>query len=265
MKYLLKDKNCLVWTGTKSDSKFWDKLWNSADLKKEVEGRRYDFIVLPTTKKFLKSGSSVLEGGCGHGTFVYSLQKNGFKATGVDYAKSTVGKIKKAYPKLNVFCQDLRKLKFKDSSFDGYWSIGVIEHFFDGYEEIISEARRVLKKGGYLFITFPYMSPLRRIKSSLNLYPVANFKEEPEDFYQFALNHKQVIDKITSLGFTLAKTKPFDGYRGVRSDLSFLDFVLEPIDKYSKGNMFVLGLRFILGRLAQPFASHSILIVFRKD
>lgn len=43
--------------------------------------------------------------------------------------------------------QDVRKLQFADGFFDGYWSLGVIEYFWEGYNEIVNEVKRVIKPG----------------------------------------------------------------------------------------------------------------------
>jgi len=63
----------------------------------------------------------------------------------------------------------------------------VIEHFWEGYNEILKEAKRVLKPKGYLFLTFPYMSPLRKFRANLGLYRILDFnnKSKNDDFYQF--------------------------------------------------------------------------------
>ena len=67
-------------------------------------------------------------------------------------------------------CQDVRNLNFDDGFFDGYWSLGVIEHFYEGYERIIKEVNRVIKRNGFVFLTFPSLSFLRKFKSKWGLY-----------------------------------------------------------------------------------------------
>lgn len=96
----------------------------------------------------------------------------------------------------------MRDLPFHDNTFVGYWSVGVIEHFWEGYGVILKEMRRVLKPGDYLFLSFPYMSPLRRLKSKIGLYSEFNGKGK-EDFFQFALNEKLVMTDFKTIGFKL--------------------------------------------------------------
>ena len=49
--------------------------------------------------------------------------------------------------------RDLDDLPVEDESVDGYWSLGVIEHFYDGYGEILSEMHRVIKRDGFFDIS----------------------------------------------------------------------------------------------------------------
>lgn len=263
-KYFDKNQNRLIYLGQKASHSFWDNRWVVEDIKKEVTGKKYDFIVLPTTKKYLEHGSKILEGGCGHGTFVFSLNQAGYDCVGVDFAKNTIRQLKRSVPSLNVQYQDLRNLNFPNDHFDGYWSIGVIEHFYNGYDQVLKEMQRVIKPKGYLFLTFPYMSPLRVLKSKLGIYPVANFVKDPSDFYQFALNSKSVIKSVENHGFKLLQKKPFDGFRGLQSELKFLNSILGPIDELSQKSILGKALRFLIARFVQPLASHSILLVFRK-
>ena len=67
-------------------------------------------------------------------------------------------------PNLNIKFSDVKHLFLEDNSVAGYWSLGVIEHFWDGYSEISNEMLRVIKPEGFLFITHPYISSLRRLK-----------------------------------------------------------------------------------------------------
>lgn len=101
---------------------------------------------------------------------VYWLAKSGYDSYGVDYARKTVDLIHRFMPKLKATCHDVRYINFNDNFFDGYWSLGVIEYFYEGYEEIVKEAKRVIKRDGFLFLSFLSMSILRRFKARLGLY-----------------------------------------------------------------------------------------------
>jgi SAM-dependent methyltransferase len=59
--------------------------------------------------------------------------------------------------KVDVF-YDGRALNFPDASFDAVFSTEVLEHLFN-LDEILSELRRVLRPGGKLFVTTPFLWP----------------------------------------------------------------------------------------------------------
>ena len=129
------ENNRLIYIDKEATKEFWEDHWLTEDFYQAVTLTPNSWVAR-TTKKYLRIGSTVLEGGCGRANFVYSLQNNGFKAVGLDFAPKTVELIKSAVPELNIKLGDVRLLPFEDGSFDGYWSMGVIEHFWNGYDNI---------------------------------------------------------------------------------------------------------------------------------
>jgi len=57
------------------------------------------------------------------------------------------------------YVADLRRLPFKDSEFDSILSTQVLEHI-DDTDRVLREFHRVLKPGGYLCITVPFIGRL---------------------------------------------------------------------------------------------------------
>lgn len=223
--------------------------------KKELASA--EFVAL--TKEFLSPDDSarLLEGGCGNGGVVLALSKAGYNVTGVDFAPDTIEKIKSENASLHVEQADVRFLPFEDACFDGYWSLGVIEHFWEGYDPILSEMHRVLKSGGYAFITFPWLSPIRRIKVMLGLIKKEQYGAEPDTFYQFSLTGKQVADDLRSKGFEIVRMRPRSALAGVKAEFPMLDYFLHDPSLLCK----------IVRACLRPFSfvyGHSILIVARK-
>lgn len=231
MKYYDKLNNRLVFIEEKANSTFWDNTWKKQDMIKmypeKISSR--DFIV-KYTKKFLPFKSKILEGGCGLGQNVYKLHNLGYKCIGLDYAPKTIKLIKNTHPELNIKLGDVRNLKFKNNYFEGYWSLGVIEHFYKGYTPIIREMSRVIKKGGYVFVTFPHMSLIRRLKAKFSVYP---YWEEKEDksrikrFYQFALDENEVIKNLEAYNFELIEKHYLDGLGGITREIPLLKPIIE--------------------------------------
>lgn len=264
-KYFDKKNNRLVFLDKAASPDYWDLQWNVENFKKVIEGGLKNRLVVRNTKKYLspKKEIKVLEAGCGNGQFVYAFDKLGYDSCGVDYAKKTVEKTKSIFPDLKISVQDVRKLHFPDNHFDGVWSVGVIEHFFEGYDPIIKEMKRVLKSNGYLFITFPHMSILRRIKAKLKAYP--QFESEilkEKEFYQFALDHSRVIKKIKRSNFKLIKKIPYSGTKGLKDEVFFLKNILQKI--YDSENSFVTLISHGISVISAFFSSHAILLIFRK-
>ena len=91
----------------------------------------------------------ILEGGCGIGKYVIAYRKLGYDIVGVDFSGDTIKRIKEEVDeKLPVYEADVTALPFGDGFFDCYYSGGVLEHFEDGPDCLLKEARRILKKGG---------------------------------------------------------------------------------------------------------------------
>lgn len=253
----------LVYVNTAATSNYWDEHWESDDFEKLVKVSNNPFIV-NNTKKYLEKGSKILEGGCGRGDKVYALKANGFDAFGIDYAEETVQKINKAAPELDVTLDDVRQLKFDDNSFDGYWSLGVIEHFYDGYDSIALEMKRVIRPNGFLFMTVPSMSPLRKLKSFFSLYPVyKESKETKNGFYQFALSPKSVIDHFTNLGFELIEHKPYDGFKGLKDEAGPLKPLLQWC--YDSNNIFCKVIRKAINLTMTNFSNHMSFYIMKNN
>jgi len=262
-KIYLPDKKALAFYREKATPEFWDKHWSGVDLQTTLRKSTDDRLFIPLVKKHLPQKSVVLEGGCGTGHIVHALKYQGFQAIGIDFAEQTIQKVKEAAPELDVRVGDMFALDLPDNALDGYVSVGVIEHFWDGYEEIAREMHRTLKTGGFLFVSFPYMSPLRRLKVALGLYPFqesAAQNDQRERFYQFALNDGTVRADLESLGFQLIEKLTFSGIKGFKDEVALLKPFLQQVydGKYGWRK------RQNLNRLLLPFTSHSALLVMKK-
>lgn len=262
-KYYDKTHKRLVLLGEKSSPAFWDKHWSIDDFRIKIEENKNNSFVLENTRRFLSEGK-ILEGGCGMGKILYCLHNNGYTAYGVDFAKKTVRKINKCFPELNVFPGDVRYIQFKDNFFDGYWSLGVIEHFFEGYDSIVREMHRVLKRGGFLFVTYPFMSPLRKLKAKLKLY--RNFKntDKSDNFYQFVLDPLYVKNDLKKHGFKLIYFKPFGGLKGFKDEIWLIKPLFQRLYDYKGKNSYVKKLKRQLIRVLDKFSSHMMLMIFKK-
>ena len=252
--------NRLIYLDEKATPEFWDHRWQTEGKPGPVSHRDE---VVTVTAKYLPPGSRILEGGCGRANKVKAMAMAGYRATGVDFAEDSVKQAKLNYPDLDIRRGDVRSLDFPDGEFDGYWSIGVIEHFWEGYGSILAEAARVLRPNGVLFLMAPWLSPYRVRKAANSEYPVAEFPSEPGSFYQFALGRTEVAAQIAQYGFELVH------WQGLASEISMMEDMVAlkgPIQWLfgSRGSIFKRTLRKALCIALNSYCGHSFLAVARR-
>lgn len=212
-------KDRLVYISEQPSIEYWNNLWSPSVTSSIIkQGNRF---VTSQTKKFLPLGSRVVDAGCGIGATVYGLKEAGFDAYGIDNAVNTINKIKNIFPEIQISNADVKKTSFENNFFDGLWSLGVIEHFYDGYEEIINETHRIIKNDGYLFLTVPSISPLKRLKINFKQYKNIN-DANLDNFFQYSFSQQETINKISKMGFKFIKSSGISGAFGFSEDLPLL-------------------------------------------
>ncbi len=219
MKYYDRSFHRLIQTGRSATAKFWDEKWQDDQIGLYDEDAVRPFLDL--TSACLSAGAKILEGGCGTAGKVAALRDAGYAVTGIDFAEDTVQRIKRVRPEFDVQVGDVYSLPFESDSFDGYWSFGVIEHFWNGYDGLLREAWRVLQENGYLFLTFPSISPLRSVKATLGIYPVWRGDAEPNGFYQFVLDPQGVCDALRRNGFEVVHRSRIQAGSGAKQELKY--------------------------------------------
>jgi SAM-dependent methyltransferase len=100
------------------------------------------------------SGSMILDIGCGPGRFIDVCRNKKAMVVGVDYSLACEVAYRhfKDDPGVCIAQADALKLPFAPGTFDGAYSIGVLHHTPDP-QKGLSEARRVLKAGGWCAIS----------------------------------------------------------------------------------------------------------------
>jgi SAM-dependent methyltransferase len=250
----------LIYLDSHATPEFWDSHWQAEGAPAPS---REDAFVARLTTRHLQARARVLEGGCGRGNKVKALAEAGFESVGIDFAPESVRRARSGYPGLDIREGDVRALPFPASHFDGYWSIGVVEHFWDGYDAILAEARRVLRPGGVLFLTAPWLSPYRRSKVRRRGYPRADYAEEPADFYQFALGRQEVAASLDRHGFSLLQWRGLAPEISMQEDMTSLRRAAGWLFG-SRGRLPKRALRRAVTRLAAPYCGHSFLSVAKR-
>ena len=102
---------------------------------------------------------NVLDIGCGNGFVLNMLaNRNTCTLTGIDFSPSaikTAASYNRKFMKngrVNLICQDMGRLPIPDCSFDKAYSINTV-YFWNNFDNIMAEIRRVLKPNGHFINT----------------------------------------------------------------------------------------------------------------
>jgi len=234
----------LVWYRERADPEFWhdyfvEKVtadwfdgYRRKDLRKDGHGRILS-DVLPRTGK-------VLEAGAGAGTWVATLQGNGYDVEGVEYSRKLVERIHEVDPTVPVRYGDVLALDVPDGTYRSYLSFGVVEHREEGPEPFLTEAYRVLEPGGTAVIMVPVYGPVRRLKARLGLYGRGDVDGLP--FYQYAYRPAEIARYVADAGFLVQATPTYSLDRMLREEAPWFGWLVR-----QRG-----------GRLLQQFADRTL-------
>jgi len=210
----------------------WTQMWrkNPYTLQEMVDDNRWVGVkyspLLSYVLKYARKDERVLEAGCGMGQWVIYLAELGYKITGLDFSLPTVKMIHKLYPDLDFVYGDVTDFEYPDCTFGAILSWGVMEHFEAGPQKVLSEAYRILKHGGVLFVTVPcdhylfrFSMPLLRLKRALGRTKlVRRFTGNPYNqtkFTEHRFTKRQFLNHTIAVGFRVAELHPVNPERGL--------------------------------------------------
>ncbi len=164
----------------------------------------------------LPKGANLLDGGCGLGDWTMCFTARGYPTLGLDISRKTVDALQKRFPDHRFRLGDIRATGLEDASFDGYFSWGTFEHFEAGLEPCIDEALRVLKPGGYLFISVPFDNLRHALRATFDRRRrSAAQRESARRFYQWRLTRGELRDLLAWRGFEVIDVRPIHKRQGV--------------------------------------------------
>lgn len=143
---------------------YYEDLWERlpADLRPPDRVRRERFLL-----DHVAPGDLVADVGCGEGDFTALLAARGMRAVGLDVAEAALKRARGRHPGLDFRRVEVDgPLPFEDGAVDAVWASEVVEHVADT-ARWLSEARRVLRRGGRLLLTTPYHGRVRRTALAL--------------------------------------------------------------------------------------------------
>ncbi len=238
--------------------KYWTGVWDQeGGPQGQIDRipRKDEYRVMAPYMAKLPRGARVLDGGCGLGDWTLAFAREGFSVVGLDLSRKTVEQLQARFPKASFVDGDIRHTHFPDASFDAYFSWGVFEHFESGMQDCISEALRVLKPGGMLFVSVP-LDNLRH--AILGNFGRLKSVEGCQRFYQYRLTRVELARELVIGGFDVLEVRPIHKRQGVLRSLHH-ELGLPYNWLLTKGLSAVIA-----PLLPGPFIAHMVLAVARK-
>lgn len=201
---------------------FWDEQWQAQSMaqavatKSTMAGRMVSHFLRP-------ADGPILEAGCGPGHQLAALAYRGYQTVGLDLAAKTLAALHGQRPTWSLALAEVNQLPFPAGSFAAALLLGVIEHFPAGYTHTLQEMRRVIRPGGYLFLTAPFLSPLRRFKANRHFYPIVSHSDPR--FYQYALPLPPLLGHLQQAGFQLRRQLAYNPVQGLWEEVAWLQFL----------------------------------------
>ena len=119
-------------------------------------GESSNWPVTDTYLKKLKAGQHVLDIGCGNGKLVSGLPK-GVQYMGTDFSKALLTEAKKLHPAHDFLFGNVVEAKHWRGleTYDAIFCVAVLHHIPEKKQQlyVLREAKKHLKKGGFLYLT----------------------------------------------------------------------------------------------------------------
>jgi SAM-dependent methyltransferase len=189
----------------------------------------------------------------------------------VDNYLPALQELKRRTPESAAVAADVGHMPFPDGFADVCISLGVVEHFPGGPQQVLAEMCRVLRPGGLLFLTVPYYNWLRRLFiHPLRAAYMAGLKRvlrRPLHFVEYRFTRAGITHAAKAAGL-LVNAVATDEYDRANAGLSLGLYVDLPVFRGNyPGELNWLGRTFRrLGNAVNPWLiSGGVLVVARKQ
>ncbi|MCD7837131.1 MAG: class I SAM-dependent methyltransferase [Lachnospiraceae bacterium] len=118
-----------------------------------AEDDEYDFRYLKLFIERLR-GKRILDMGCGTGTIMSFMDRQGFEITGIDASKGMLSIAQRDFPAFDFVEGNILSTCFDDADFDGIILSYTVNHFTDDdISKLATEIDRLLKENGLVYIS----------------------------------------------------------------------------------------------------------------
>ncbi|QQE11247.1 class I SAM-dependent methyltransferase [Planctomycetota bacterium] len=251
-----------------TQKQYWESQWQQHDFDIQIKNakRKAWWPVLNEYVEQLSSDDIIVEAGCGLAQFVYLLQQQDKTVLGLDITDKALHRVKQVYNDLQLQLQDVRQFALEDNSVSMMISLGVVEHFQEGPHTILKEAARVIKPGGYLFITVPYSNFFRRCRE-----PITRLKRQlispftDRTFYQYTFSKKLFYQHLQEQGFEPQRVLLHHAYVAVKKDINVLFYPFSLMPKFYAHNKPQHAFARLTEMISPSIFSHMMMVVAQKQ
>ena len=249
--------------------KAWEKNWENISMEDVMGIFRYVRVKkqMEIFTRVLPKNGKILEGGCGLAPYLIKLRQLGFDVIGVDYNRGPIEKVLLHDPSLPVSLGDVARLQFPDGYFEGYLSLGVIEHFSEGPQQAIREAHRVLKRRGVFVVVVPIRNIFMDLKAPLTWLKknpcLRQLFKKPEDthYWEQYFRKKALADILENAGFEVKEVHALDHSHSL---VAFMPFFRNK-QEYDEATPFAIRIsEFLERRFPWQTASQMTLVCIKK-
>jgi SAM-dependent methyltransferase len=187
-----------------SDPSFWPNYWKAnVDVVSERINPEYAAFV-----RHVPPGVAVLDAGCGTGFVTRAMRQRGYRAFGIDFDQTSVTRSARERGYFPGAVADVTRLPYGDRIFDAVFVCSVAEHVPSGAEVAIRECGRVLRPGGTVVLTLPYVNLVRKLYAPFYaLRCRLRARRGPLHFDQFVYTRAEVMRLLRDSGFEILECK----------------------------------------------------------
>jgi SAM-dependent methyltransferase len=246
---------------------YWTDVWMNSGAAPDVSAvaRREEYRLMRPYLARLGRGSRILDGGCGLGEWTVFLAGEGYDVVGLDLSAGVIDHLTKRFPERQFARGDLRRTDFATGSFDACFSWGAFEHFENGLGECLAEAHRLVRPGGWLFISVPFdnwrliLRDARRLERWDEEFDPKNGYERRQRFYQWRLTRPELTRELELQGFRAELVTPISKLQGVGRWLQY-DFPLFTVNS----RPYLAARRAFAAILPAAYVSHMLFAVAER-